>query len=56
MEGPTNWFAGVDIVGTPLARLDKNRRDRDTPEVFNGYCGRGSGSVQFRSFTCNFDL
>jgi len=42
---PDELVRGVDIVGTPLAALTKDRRDGDTPEVFNGYCGAESGSV-----------
>jgi len=36
---------GVDIVGTPLAALNRIEVTGDQPEVFNGVCGAESGSV-----------
>src|SRR5258708_1923140 len=42
---PDQLVRGVDIVGTPLVSLTKIMATRDTPEIFNGYCGAESGSV-----------
>jgi TldD protein len=42
---PDELVRGVDMVGTPLASLQKIVATGDTPEVFNGYCGAESGSV-----------
>ena len=42
---PDELVRGVDIVGTPLASLQKIVATGDTPEVFNGYCGAESGFV-----------
>ena len=36
---------GVDIVGTPLAALNRIEVTGDKTEVFNGVCGAESGSV-----------
>jgi len=36
---------GVDIVGTPLAALNRIIVTGDTQQVFNGICGAESGSV-----------
>lgn len=36
---------GVDIVGTPLASLNRILLTGDKTEVFNGICGAESGSV-----------
>jgi TldD protein len=36
---------GVDIVGTPLAAMNRILLTGDKPEVFNGICGAESGSV-----------
>lgn len=42
---PDQLVRGVDLVGTPLASLDKIIATDDKPEIFNGYCGAESGSV-----------
>src|SRR5260370_22453771 len=42
---PDELVRGVDIVRTPLAALTKIVATDDNQEVFNGYCGAGSGSV-----------
>ena len=42
---PDELVRGVDMVGTPLAALQKIEATGDTPEVFNGYCGAESGYV-----------
>ena len=44
MAGRTN-SCGVDIVGTPLASLNRILLTGDKTEVFNGICGAESGSV-----------
>jgi len=36
---------GADLVGTPLASLEKIVATADAPEVFNGYCGAESGNL-----------
>jgi predicted Zn-dependent protease len=36
---------GVDIVGTPLAAMNRIELTGDTPAVFNGVCGAESGGV-----------
>jgi len=36
---------GVDIVGTPLAAMNRIQVTGDTPAVFNGVCGAESGGV-----------
>ncbi len=42
---PDQLVRGVDIVGTPLASLNRIMLTGDTMEVFNGVCGAESGSV-----------
>jgi len=42
---PDELVRGVDIVGTPLASLNRILVTGDTTEVFNGICGAESGSV-----------
>jgi hypothetical protein len=42
---PDELVRGADLVGTPLASLEKIVATSDAPEVFNGYCGAESGNV-----------
>jgi TldD protein len=42
---PDQLVRGVDIVGTPLASLNRILFTGDRTEVFNGICGAESGSV-----------
>jgi hypothetical protein len=42
---PDELVRGADIVGTPLASLEKILATSEAAEVFNGYCGGESGSV-----------
>ena len=42
---PDQLVRGVDIVGTPLASLNRIMLTGDKMEVFNGVCGAESGSV-----------
>jgi TldD protein len=42
---PDQLVRGVDIVGTPLASLNRILLTGDTTQVFNGICGAESGSV-----------
>ena len=42
---PDELVRGVDIVGTPLAALNRIMLTGDKTEVFNGICGAESGSV-----------
>ena len=42
---PDQLVRGVDIVGTPLASLNRIMFTGDKTEVFNGICGAESGSV-----------
>jgi TldD protein len=42
---PDELVRGVDIVGTPIAALNRILVTGDTPQVFNGICGAESGSV-----------
>jgi predicted Zn-dependent protease len=42
---PDELVRGVDIVGTPLAALEKILAASDDYEVFNGFCGAESGIV-----------
>jgi predicted Zn-dependent protease len=42
---PDQLVLGVDIVGTPLASLNRIMLTGDKMEVFNGVCGAESGSV-----------
>jgi TldD protein len=42
---PDELVRGVDIVGTPIAALNRIIVTGDTQQVFNGICGAESGSV-----------
>ena len=42
---PDELVRGVDIVGTPLAAMNRILLTGDKIEVFNGICGAESGSV-----------
>jgi len=42
---PDELVRGVDIVGTPLAALNRIVVTSDKQEVFNGVCGAESGAV-----------
>ena len=42
---PDELVRGVDVVGTPLAALNRIVLTGDTTQVFNGICGAESGSV-----------
>ena len=42
---PDELVRGVDIVGTPLAALNRIEVTGDKTDVFNGVCGAESGSV-----------
>jgi predicted Zn-dependent protease len=42
---PDQLVRGVDIVGTPLASLNRIVLTGDTMHVFNGICGAESGSI-----------
>ncbi len=42
---PDELVRGVDIVGTPLAALNRILLTGDTAQVFNGVCGAESGSI-----------
>ncbi len=42
---PDQLVRGVDIVGTPLASLNRILLTGDATQVFNGICGAESGSV-----------
>ena len=42
---PDQLVRGVDIVGTPLASLNRILLTGNTTQVFNGVCGAESGSV-----------
>src|SRR5882762_1237172 len=42
---PDELVRGVDIVGTPIAALNRIVVTGDTEQVFNGICGAESGSV-----------
>jgi len=42
---PDELVRGVDIVGTPLAALNRIILTGDTTDIFNGVCGAESGSV-----------
>ncbi len=43
--GKKTLVRGVDVVGTPLASIDKIVAASSTYGVFNGFCGAESGSV-----------
>ena len=42
---PDELVRGVDIVGTPLAAMNRIMLTGEKIEVFNGMCGAESGSV-----------
>jgi predicted Zn-dependent protease len=42
---PDELVRGVDIVGTPLAAMNRILLTGDKAEVFNGICGAESGNV-----------
>jgi hypothetical protein len=42
---PDQLLRGVDIVGTPLASLEKIIASGNNYDVFNGVCGAESGDV-----------
>jgi predicted Zn-dependent protease len=42
---PDELVRGVDIVGTPLAAMNRILLTGDTTDIFNGVCGAESGSV-----------
>jgi TldD protein len=42
---PDQLVRGVDIVGTPLAALERIMLTGTKTEVFNGVCGAESGNV-----------
>jgi len=42
---PDELVRGVDIVGTPMAALNRIMLTGDKTEVFNGVCGADSGNV-----------
>jgi len=42
---PDQLVRGVDIVGTPLAAMNRILLTGDTSSIFNGVCGAESGSV-----------
>ena len=43
--GKRQLVRGVEIVGTPLASINKIIATGDKPGIFNGYCGAESGYV-----------
>jgi predicted Zn-dependent protease len=43
--GNEELVRGVELVGTPLASVNKLLATSDQPRVFNGYCGAESGYV-----------
>ena len=43
--GAETLVRGVELVGTPLASVNRILATGDTPRVFNGYCGAESGFV-----------
>src|SRR5262249_57534165 len=43
--GAESLVRGVEMVGTPLASINKIVATSDTTGVFNGYCGAESGFV-----------
>ena len=43
--GKEELVRGVELVGTPLASVNKLLATSDQPRVFNGYCGAESGYV-----------
>jgi len=42
---PDELVRGVDIVGTPIAALEKIKAASDVYDVFNGFCGAESGYI-----------
>ncbi len=44
-DGREELVRGVELVGTPIASINKIVLTSDTPEVFNGFCGAESGYV-----------
>ena len=44
-DGRRELVRGVDLIGTPLATLERLAAADDEPQVFNGYCGAESGWV-----------
>lgn len=48
-DGKKELVRGVDIVGTPLAILDKIVATSDTYGIFNGVCGAESGFIPVSS-------
>jgi predicted Zn-dependent protease len=42
---PDELVRGIDIVGTPLAAMNRIMLTGDHPDVFNGICGAESGQV-----------
>jgi TldD protein len=44
-SGKEELVRGVELVGTPLASVNKVMATSDEPKVFNGYCGAESGYV-----------
>jgi hypothetical protein len=43
--GAETLVRGVEMVGTPLASINKIVATSDTEGVFNGYCGAESGTL-----------
>jgi len=43
--GAETLVRGVELVGTPLASINRILATGDTPRVFNGFCGAESGYV-----------
>ena len=43
--GEETLVRGVELVGTPLASVNRILSTGDTPRVFNGFCGAESGYV-----------
>jgi hypothetical protein len=43
--GAEELVRGVELVGTPLASVNKVLATSDTSRVFNGFCGAESGFV-----------
>ena len=44
-DGREELVRGVELVGTPIASINKILATSDTSDVFNGYCGAESGYV-----------
>lgn len=45
VSGAETLVRGVELIGTPLASINRILATGDTVKVFNGYCGAESGSV-----------